>query len=59
MVEKLLVELDLPTVVKELKQTDITALADQAIKEAFGVYPVPVVMTRFECEEILRELVPE
>ncbi|WP_261834241.1 iron-containing alcohol dehydrogenase [Vibrio ishigakensis] len=59
MVEKLLVELDLPTVVKELNQTDITALADQAIKEAFGVYPVPVVMTRFECEEILRELVPE
>lgn len=58
-VEALSRKLELPTVVKELKQTDITVLANQAIKEAFGVYPVPVVMTRSECEEILRMLLPE
>lgn len=49
----------IPKTVKELTVQDIPRIAEQAIKEAFGEYPVPEVMSLSECQQILEKLVDE
>ncbi|WP_234494203.1 iron-containing alcohol dehydrogenase [Vibrio maritimus] len=55
-VEGLLDALDIPKYVVELQKEDIPALAKQAIKEAFGEYPVPEVMNVQQCQQLLEAL---
>ncbi len=55
-VDSLLRTLNIPTVIPELKKSDIPRLAKQAIKEAFGEYPVPEEMTVAECQQLLDTL---
>ncbi|WP_394152592.1 iron-containing alcohol dehydrogenase [Vibrio maritimus] len=55
-VEGLLDALDIPKYVAELQKEDIPALAKQAIKEAFGEYPVPEEMNVQQCQQLLEAL---
>lgn len=55
-VEGLLDSLDIPKYVAELQKEDIPALAKQAIKEAFGEYPVPEEMNVQQCQQLLQAL---
>jgi len=48
----------IPTTIRELKESDIPLIAERAIREAHPVYPVPRLMTREECEELIRTLLP-
>ncbi|MCP4133883.1 MAG: iron-containing alcohol dehydrogenase [bacterium] len=50
--------MNIPTKLKDLKEEDIPLLAKMAIKEGNPTYPVPKIMNRKECEEILRQLLP-
>ncbi|RJP90469.1 MAG: iron-containing alcohol dehydrogenase [Desulfobacteraceae bacterium] len=49
--------LNIPTFIKELKKSDVPLIAERALKEAHPLYPVPKLMTRIECEELVRKLV--
>ncbi len=55
-VEELLELLSIPKHIIELRAEDIPALAQQAIKEAFGEYPVPEEMNVLQCQQILKAL---
>ncbi len=57
-VETLLHRVGIARTVKELQQYDIPDIAKQAIGEAFGEYPVPVVMSNKQCQELLVKLLP-
>lgn len=48
----------IPNYIKELKEEDIPLIAKRAIKEAHPDYPVPTIMTREECEALVRNLLP-
>src|SRR6056297_1708045 len=48
----------IPTYIKELEETDIPLIAKRALDEAHPDYPVPTLMTRDECEELVRRLLP-
>ncbi|MCL9776101.1 iron-containing alcohol dehydrogenase [Vibrio methylphosphonaticus] len=56
-VKALLERVAIPKVVKELQVEDIPRIAQQAIKEAFGEYPVPEVMSLEECQRLLKKLI--
>lgn len=55
-VEQLLDSLNIPKQIAELKADDIPSLAKQAIKEAFGEYPVPEEMNVDQCQQLLKAL---
>ena len=55
-IEDLLEQIRLPKQVEPLEIQDIPQIAASAIKEAFGEYPVPEVMTITDCENILKRL---
>ncbi|WP_418641626.1 iron-containing alcohol dehydrogenase [Vibrio chaetopteri] len=55
-VEQLLDLLNIPKHIAELRAEDIPALAQQAIKEAFGEYPVPEEMNVHQCQQLLAAL---
>ena len=48
----------IPTFIKELKEKDIPLIAKRALDEAHPDYPVPRIMTRQECEVLIRKLLP-
>ncbi|MGB9499266.1 MAG: iron-containing alcohol dehydrogenase [Dissulfuribacterales bacterium] len=48
----------IPTFIKELKEKDIPLIAKRALNEAHPDYPVPRIMTREECEDLIRKLLP-
>jgi len=50
--------MNIPTHVKELQEKDIPLLAKRALREAHPEYPVPRIMTRRECEDLIRKLLP-
>ncbi|MEW5733436.1 MAG: iron-containing alcohol dehydrogenase, partial [Thermodesulfobacteriota bacterium] len=50
--------MNIPTCVKELKESDIPLIAERALKEAHPLYPVPRIMDRQECEALVRKLLP-
>lgn len=54
----LLDTLEIPKTVAELKSTDIEEIAQRAVDEAFGQYPVPVQLSHAQICEILRKLLP-
>ncbi|MBO6754237.1 MAG: iron-containing alcohol dehydrogenase, partial [Spongiibacter sp.] len=49
--------LDIPSQLDSLQEADISAIAADAVKEGAS-YPVPVLMSRAECQDILRQLLP-
>lgn len=57
-VEKLNSALDIPKSIKRLKEEDVSVIAQRALKEAHGTYPVPRYMTQAQCEQIVRNLLP-
>lgn len=48
----------IPTSIKELRAQDIPVIAEAALNEAHPDYPVPTIMTRRECEELITKLLP-
>jgi alcohol dehydrogenase len=48
----------IPTIIKELRAEDIPVIAEAALGEAHPDYPVPTIMTRRECEELITKLLP-
>lgn len=48
--------LGIPDKIKELKPEDIPEIAKAAMKEANPTYPVPVIMTTAQCEDLLQKL---
>src|SRR6056297_1508342 len=51
-------DMGLPDDIKELKEEDIPLIAKRALDEAHPDYPVPRIMTRQECEDLIRKLLP-
>jgi len=50
--------LNIQTDLPELKESDIPELAKRAVREAYSNYPVPKLMTRAQCESLLKQLLP-
>jgi alcohol dehydrogenase class IV len=48
--------MDIPTTIKELKRSDIPLIAKRVMKESHPLYPVPRIMDRKECEELVKKL---
>jgi len=46
-------DMNIPTHIAELKANDIPLIAARALKEAHPLYPVPKLMTRPQCEELV------
>jgi alcohol dehydrogenase class IV len=50
--------MEIPTHIKELKASDIPLIAERALKESHPLYPVPRIMSIWECEELIGKLRP-
>jgi len=50
--------MQIPTTIAELQESDIPLIAKRALAEAHPDYPVPRIMTRAECEALVRDLLP-
>ncbi len=50
--------MSIPTTLRELQEKDIPLIAERALKEANPAYPVPRIMSRQECEALVRGLLP-
>ena len=57
-IEQMNERMGIPTFIKELRAEDIPMIADRALKEAHPDYPVPRIMTRRECVELVTQLLP-
>ena len=55
-IEDMNANMNIPTSIKEIEEKDIPALALTAEKEANPLYPVPVLYTAEQLEEIYREV---
>ncbi len=55
----LLEELEIPKTVAAMKSSDIDQIAQRALDEAFGQYPVPVQLNHTQCRELLLSLLPD
>ena len=51
-------DMGIPDYIKELREADIPLIAKRALDEAHPDYPVPTIMTRRECEALVRQLLP-
>lgn len=51
-------KMNIPTYIKELKESDIHLIAERALKESHPLYPVPKLMTHEQCEELVTKLLP-
>jgi len=56
-IEQLLLELEIPNTLAEIRATDVSELATAAMKEAHPDYPVPAFMSHTECEAIISQLI--
>ncbi|MFP4477273.1 MAG: iron-containing alcohol dehydrogenase [Desulfatibacillaceae bacterium] len=50
--------MNIPETIGELRENDIPLIAKRALKEAHPMYPVPKIMSREECEALVRKLLP-
>jgi len=50
--------MEIPTSIAELRAEDIPLIAERALAEAHPDYPVPRIMTRDECEDLVTKLLP-
>lgn len=57
-IEQMNARMNIPTTIRELRETDIPLIVDRALAEAHPDYPVPRIMTRPECETLVRQLLP-
>lgn len=57
-VKSLKEKMNIPTHIAALKENDIPLIIERALKEAHPLYPVPKIMTKQQCEELLRRLLP-
>lgn len=57
-IEQMNERMGIPTSIAELRTEDIPLIAERALAEAHPDYPVPRIMTREECEELVTELLP-
>jgi len=55
-VKALIATLELPNTLKEIKDTDISEMAKDALKEAHYLYPVPRYMNQGQCEQLIKDL---
>ena len=55
-VEQMNQRMGIPTTIAELRAEDIPLIVDRALAEAHPDYPVPRIMTRDECETLVRQL---
>ena len=51
-------DLGIPEHLEALREADIPALAEAALHEAHTGYPVPRYMSRAQCEQLIRQLLP-
>lgn len=49
-------DMNIPEKFDQIKETDISLIADRALKEGNPLYPVPKIMGKAECVEIIRQL---
>ena len=52
-------EFGIPTQVDKLKESDIPAIADKALSEAYWFYAVPRYMDKPVCEDFIRGMLPQ
>jgi alcohol dehydrogenase class IV len=57
-IEELNAKMGIPTTIAELLEKDIPLITTRALAEAHPDYPVPRIMTRGECETLVRQLLP-
>jgi len=57
-IEQMNERMQIPTTIAELRAEDIPLIAERALAEAHPDYPVPRIMTRDECEELVTQLLP-
>ncbi|MFT5432200.1 MAG: alcohol dehydrogenase [Myxococcota bacterium] len=57
-VEALNAKMGIPTTIAELQEKDIPLITKRALAEAHPDYPVPLIMTRDECDTLVRQLLP-
>ena len=55
-IEAMNTRMKIPTTIAELRAEDIPLIVDRALAEAHPDYPVPRLMTRDECETLVRQL---
>jgi alcohol dehydrogenase class IV len=55
-IEKMNQRMQIPTTIAELRAEDVPMIAERALAEAHPDYPVPRIMTREECETLIRGL---
>jgi alcohol dehydrogenase len=58
-VEQLNADLQIPATLEALQEADIPALAAAALREAHTGYPVPRYMTQAQCENLIRQVLPD
>ena len=58
-VDQLNADLNIPTVLDALQESDIPALAKAACFEAHTGYPVPRYMSQAQCEDLIRQVLPK
>jgi len=51
--------MNIPTHIEELKESDIPLIVKRAFKEAHPLYPVPRIMTAQDCADLIRKLLPK
>jgi alcohol dehydrogenase class IV len=50
--------MNIPTTIQELQERDIPLIAKRALTDGNPAYPVPRIMDREQCEDLLRKLLP-
>jgi len=55
-VKELIATLELPNTLKDIIDTDIPEMAQNALKEAHYLYPVPRYMDQTQCENLIKDL---
>jgi alcohol dehydrogenase len=58
-VRELNAEFGIPTQVDKLKDADVPAIADKALREAHWTYAVPRYMDKPQCEAFIRQMLPQ
>ncbi len=57
-IEQMNERMEIPTTIAELREEDVPLIVDRTLAEAHPDYPVPRLMTRKECEALVKRLLP-
>ena len=49
-------DMNIPDKFEQIKEADISLIADRALKEGNPLYPVPKIMDKAECVALIKEL---